>query len=231
MEAHRHFGKAGSAGRKQGAASRRTSLLVALISALLAAGLIYLFVTHFKKAAAPAAPQETTVWVAKRYIPQGTPQSAIAAYGLLKPVQVPVGQAQVGAITDPSEITSEVASAPIAAGEQIKASEFTRPTASFSTVLAGNQRAVAFSMDAEHGLTTYLQPGNTVDIMGQAGGSTTLLAQNVTILDNSGGLVILRLTDRQALLITAATGTSSLWLSLRPSINAKNSIRVGSVGR
>ena len=67
--------------------------------------------------------------------------------------------------------------------------------------------------------------------MGLANGSSTLLLQNVPVLSNAGGLVVLRLTDRQALLITAATGTYSLWLTLRPSLKGTDSVQVGSVGR
>jgi pilus assembly protein CpaB len=212
-------------------ANRRNSILFAVVAALVAGALIYLFVSHYKKAAPPAAPVETTVWEAKQFIPRGTPQSAIASAGLLKPVQVPLGQVQPGAIADPSAITNEVSLAAIAPGQQVISSDFTKPAAAFSYVLSGNQRAVGFSFDNEHGLTTYLQPGNDVDVMDlTGGGATALIAQNVPVLANSGGVVVLRLTDRQALLVTAATGKGSLWLSLRPSINAKDSVQVGAVG-
>lgn len=221
------------AGRGVGSTNRRNAILVAVLSAVLAAALIYLFVSHYSKPSTPAAPLQTTVWVAAHDIPKGTPESSVAAGGLFKSVQVPVKQAVAGAIVDPSVITGDVAAVPIAAGQQITVSDFTRAasTGTLSGDLTGNQRAVAFSLDAEHGLTSFLQAGNTVDVMGVAGGSSTLLVQNIPILSNSAGLVVLRLTDRQALLITAATGTDSLWLSLRPSLKPKDSVQVGSVGR
>lgn len=212
-------------------ANRRNSILVAALSAVLAAALIYLFVSHYSKSSPPAAPVTTTVWEATKSIPRGTPEATAADAGLFKAVQVPVSQAVVGAISDPSVITGDAAAVPIVAGQQITVSDFVRTTDTISADLKGTQRAVAFSLDSEHGLTAFLQPGNTVDIMGTTGGSSELLAQKIPVLSNSGGLVVLRLTDRQALLMTAATGKFSLWLSLRPSLKAADSVRVGSVGK
>jgi Flp pilus assembly protein CpaB len=230
MEAHRYSLNAGSSGRSL-LANRRNSVIIAVLSAIVAGVLIYLFVSHYKKTPPPAAPVMTTVWEAKQLIPQGTPASAIAANGLLKPVQVPVGQVGVGAIPSPAAITSEVTTQAISAGQQVLSSEFTKPLTAFAGSLGANQRAVAFSFDTEHGLTSYLQAGNDVDVMDLSGaGQSTLIAQNIPVLANTGGIVVLRLTDRQALLVTAATGKGSLWLSLRPSIKAKDSIQVGAVG-
>jgi Flp pilus assembly protein CpaB len=226
------FAKSGSGGRSSlGSASRRNSILVAVLSAVLAAALIYLFVSHYRKASPPAAPLQTTVWEAARNIPRGTTEATAAGAGLFKSVTVPAKQAVAGAIADPSVIVGDAAAVPITAGQQITLSDFTHTTDTLSSALTGVQRAVAFSLDAEHGLTSFLQPGNTVDIMGVAGGTSTLLLQNIPILSNAGGLVVLRLTDRQSLLLTAATGAYTLWLSLRPSLKASDSIQVGSVGK
>lgn len=232
MEAHRHFGRLGSGSRNQGWSSRRSSILVAALSAVLAAALIYLFVTHYRRSSpAPAAVAQVTVWEATQYIPRGTPQSVIAAEGLLKSTQIPATQALTGAIADPSAIAGEASSVAISKGEQVTALDFTRANAALSSYLKGDQRAVAFALDPQHGLTAYLQVGDTVDVMAVKGnGSTEMLAQNVTVLANQAGDVVLRLTDRQALLVTAATGKASLWLSLRPALGAKDSVQVGSVG-
>lgn len=224
------FAKSG-VGRSLGLANRRNSILVAVLSAVLAAVLIYLFVSHYHKASPPAAPLETTVWVAARNIPQGTSEATAAAAGLFKSMTVPVNKAVAGAIGDPAVITGDAAAVAIVAGQQLTVADFTKTADTVSAELTGSQRAVAFSLDSEHGLTSFLAPGNTVDIMGLSGGASTLLLQKVPVLSNSGGLVVLRLTDRQALLITAATGSYSLWLTLRPSLNAKDSVQVGSVGK
>lgn len=233
MEAHRHFLKTGSAGRNPGLSSRRNSILVAAVSAVLAAALIFLFVTHYRKTPAPVAPAEVTVWVAKQPIPLGTTEAAAAAAGLLVPKHVPSTQAAFNAITDPSAITGDAAAVPIEKGQQITSNDFARSTApAVSATLTGTERAVGFSFDSEHGLTTFLHVGDLVDVMGVTGsGSSEMIAQKVMVLSDQNGVVVLRLSDRQALLVTAATGVSSLWLSLRPTINAQDSVPVGSVGR
>lgn len=233
MEAHRHFGKVRLGSPSQGLSSRKNAILIAGVSAVLAAVLIYLFVSHYdNNTAQPLAPVEQTVWVTTHQIPQGTPEAAVAGQGYLKPKQIPIAQVAIGAISDPSQILNEAATAPIAAGQEITASDFTRSPAVISGLLKGDERGVAFSFDSEHGITTYLAAGDTVDVMAVSGktGTSEMLVQDVPVLANSAGIVVLRLTDRQALLVTAATAQYSLWLSLRPSLDAKNSVKVYSVG-
>jgi hypothetical protein len=65
--------------------------------------------------------------------------------------------------------------------------------------------------------------------MGQAGGKTEMLAQNVTVLANASGDVVVRVTDKQALKLSSATGVSALWLTLRPASGAKDSVKLGTV--
>lgn len=232
MEAHRHFGKPASGGRNKGLTNRNTAILVAAVSAVLAAALIYLFVTHYRKTTVVSVvPQESTVWVASQAIPAGTPQSQIAAAGLFKQTKVPPSQVVVGALSDPSVVAGEATSVAIVAGQQVTAGDFTKtPANSITPFIKGDQRGVAFTFDSEHGLTGYLAPNDTVDVMGLAKNTSTLLAKNITIIANSGGLIVLRLTDKQALLITAATLKDSLWLTMRPTVKATNSVQVGAVG-
>jgi Flp pilus assembly protein CpaB len=232
MEAHRHFGKPTVGGRNKGLNNRTTAIFVAAVSALLAAALIYLFVTHYRKTTVvPVVPQDATVWVASQTIPAGTPQSQIAAGGLLKEAQVPPSQVVVGALTDPSVVAGEATSVAIVAGQQVTAGDFTKtPSNAITPFIKGDQRGVAFTMDGEHGLTGFLAPNDTVDVMGMAGTTSTLLAKNITIIANTQGLLILRLTDKEALLITAATLKDTLWLTMRPTVKATNSVQVGAVG-
>jgi Flp pilus assembly protein CpaB len=233
MEAHRHFGKSSSGSRNQGLNNRTTAVFVAAVCAVLAAALIYLFVSHYHKApVAPVVVQNATVWEAARPIPAGTPQSQIAAAGLLKSTQVPSTQVVAGALTDPSIVAGQATSVAIVAGQQVTISDFTKtPVNSITPFIKGDQRGVAFSLDSEHGLTSYLQPNDTVDVMATNGsGSSELLAKDVMIIANTNGLIILRLTDKQALLMTAATGKYSLWFAMRPTVKATNSVQVGAVG-
>jgi Flp pilus assembly protein CpaB len=231
MEAHRHFGKSAGSSNK-GLNNRTTQIFVAAVSALLAAALIYLFVTHYNKSTAPpVVVPDSTVWVASQTIPAGTPQSQVAAGGLIKSTQVPPSQVVPGAISNPSVVAGEATSVAIVAGQQVTAGDFARTQVnSITTFLKGDQRGVAFTLDSEHGLTSFLQPNDTVDIMAVSGASSELLVKDVTIIANNSGIVVLRLTDKQALLVTAATGKDALWFSMRPTIKATNSVQVGAVG-
>ncbi len=229
MEAKGHFGRFGSRRSGQSLSNRRTSVLIAVISAVVAAILIYLFVSHDKNNAAPAAPAQATVLVAKKYIPAGVPAATVISEGLLKPEQVLATGALTGAVADTSALTGEVSSTPIAANQQITGTDFSHQNPTISAYLTGNERAVAFSLDPTHGLTAYVEVGNTVDVMGLNGGKAEMLAQNVSVIANQNGDVVLRLSDKQALQLSSATGVSSLWLTLRPAAGAKDSVKVGTV--
>ena len=207
-------------------------MLIAALAAVLAGVLLYLFVQHYKKSNTPAvaAPTTVDVFVANKYIPQGTPAQSIAAQGLLRRTQVPAHQAVAGAIGDPSAVTGEVTSTNIAPGQQISVSDFTHTDISVGAYLTGTQRAIAVPLDPPHGLTAYVAPGNTVDLMTEANGQTTMLAQNVSILANTNGDVVLRVTDKQALQIAAASDSMKIWLILRPPTGAQVSVPVGAKG-
>ena len=229
MESSRgNLGKVGSR-RSPVLNSRGGALLIAVACAALAGLLIYLFVSHYNKKAAAPPPASVTVFEATRYIPRGTPQASVAAENLLKPVQVPAHQAVLGAISDPSEIVGEVSTGSIAAGQQVTAADFSHANITLASYLTGDQRAIAFSLDATHGLTAYIAEGDTVDIMAQAGGRTEMVAQNVPVLANAGGDVVVRVTDKQALKLASDTGVASLWLTLRPASGAKESVKLGTV--
>jgi hypothetical protein len=66
-------------------------------------------------------------------------------------------------------------------------------------------------------------------MMAQDGGRTEMVAQNVPVLANAGGDVVVRVTDKQALKLAADTGVASLWLTLRPASGAKESVKLGTV--
>jgi Flp pilus assembly protein CpaB len=231
METNGLLGRMGKGRSGPSLGDRRTSMLIAVVSAVLAGVLIYLFVSHYNKTSTstPVAPAQATVFVAKRYIPAGVPESTVASEGLLKSEQIPATQAVLGAVADPAVLAGQVSAAPIAAGQQVTATDFSHATPTISAYLTGDERAVAFSLDATHGLTAYLQAGSTVDVMALSGGKAEMLAQNVNVIANANGDVILRLSDKQALQLSSATGVSSLWLTLRPASGAKDSVKVGTV--
>jgi Flp pilus assembly protein CpaB len=204
--------------------TRRASLLVAALAALMAGGLFFVFVQHYKSNTTATPLTDEYVFTAKSFIPQGTAAEVISAKGLMSRTQVSGRQVVPGAIADPSEIADSVSAAPIAAGQQITVNQFTRSNASFSAYLAGNQRAIELTLSDEAGLTSYLQATNTVDVMGSMNNHTWVLAQDVTVLANSGGEVDLRVTDQQAVTITNFQVSGKVWLSLRPTVGAADSV-------
>jgi Flp pilus assembly protein CpaB len=230
MEAHRQFGKSGSSSKSGN--DRRTALLIAAASAGIAAVLIYLLVTHYHKNSPQVvvAPQRT-VLEAKVKIPAGTPENQLVAGGFLVPKTIPASEVVAGAVSDPATVAGESTAVSIPQEQQLTVGDFTKaPVDSIPQFITRDERGVAFTFDSEHGLTAYLQPTDTVDIMAVQGGSTQLLMKNIEIIANSNGLLILRLTDKQALIVTAASSKYTLWLSMRPKYKPSNSIRVGAVG-
>lgn len=232
MEAHGHFGGKLSSRRAGSAlANRRTPMLVALVCAVLAGILIYLFVSHYSKTTTTVeAPTSMTVFVARSYIPAGMSEETIAAENLLKPVQIPISQAIAGAISDPSEVVGDVTTSAVATGQQVTGTDFVHGSTRLATLVTGGSRAMAVALDSEHGLTSYLQPGDHVNIMGGKGSASELIFQNISVLENAGGNVVLKMTDKQALMLDADLGNSIvLWMTLRPAKGAKNTVPTGLV--
>lgn len=232
MEAQSPRSRIGGSWTAQLLATRRGAMLIAALAAVLAGVLLYLFVQHYKKSTTPAvtAPSSVYVFVASKYIPQGTPAQTIASAGLLRRTQVATHQAIAGAITDPSAITGEVAATNIAPGQQVSVADFTHANITIGAYLTGTQRAIAVPLDAPHGLTSYVTAGNTVDVMTETNGTTTMLAQNLSVLANQNGNVVLRVTDKQALQISAASDSQKLWLILRPPTGGQVSVPIGAKG-
>jgi Flp pilus assembly protein CpaB len=232
MEPQNPRSRIGGSWTAQLLATRRGAMTVAALAAILAGVLLYLFVQHYKSnsTTSAAAPASIFVFQTTKYIPAGTPAETLASEGLLQKVQVSSKQAQAGAISDPSVITGEVSATNIAKGQQVTAADFTHANVTIGAYLTGTQRAIAVPLDAPHGLTAYLTAGNTVDMMVDNGGTSSVLAQNLSVLENSGGDVVLRVTDKQALQISAAADSTKLWLVLRPPTGAQESVRIGSKG-
>lgn len=228
MEAPSPRSRIGGSWTSQMLATRRGAMTIAALAAVLAGVLLYLFVQHYKKnPTAPAVPSNVYVFVASKYIAAGTPAQTIDAEGLLRRTEVPTTQAVAGAIPDPSAISGQVTSTSIAAGQQISVNDFTHTNVSIGAYLTGTQRAISVSLDPAHGLSSYLSDGNTVDVMVENNGQTTMLAQNVSVLGNQNGTIVLRVTDKQALQIASAADAAKLWLVLRPPTGGQVSIPVG----
>jgi Flp pilus assembly protein CpaB len=217
--------------------TRRGSITTAIVAAVLAGILLFLFVEHNKGGA--GAVVNTPVFVASGYIPKGTPAGVIASGSLISRSTVPSTKVVAGAIADPSVLKGEVAASAIYPGQQLTTSDFTAADVTVTSQLTGTQRAIAIPVDSAHGLIGFVQAGDHVDVMsdngsGQAGqGGVSTLAQNVVVLSapnggggglagggGSGGNIVLQVTPAQAAAFAYAADNGKVWITLRPPVGA-----------
>jgi pilus assembly protein CpaB len=194
------------------------------------------------------------VLVAKSFIEEGTPGNVVGTQDLFQITETPKSELKEGAISDPDSLRGRVAAADIFPGEQLTVADFTAisPDAVVNRI-AGDQRAMAVSLDSAHGNIGNIAPGDHVDVYGafnvrrlNPDGSVDpnsaerpvvkLIVEDVTVLDapaeSSSGFgagatdksnVTLRLSDEQASHIAFATENGKVWIVLRPTAGAEPS--------
>ncbi len=223
--------------------TRRGSLTTAIVAALLAGLLLFVFVQNYHKSQ-PAAQVNTPVFVASGYIPKGTPAELIASGSLMSRTTVPSNHVVVGAISDPSVLRGQVAAAAIYPGQQLTAADFTVAPVTITSQLTGTQRAIAIPVDAAQGLIGFVQSGDRVDVMSDQGtaaggsGGVVTVASNVHVLSapsgsgggisggsSSGGNIVLSVSPSEASKLAFAADNGKVWLTLRPPVGA-----IGSTG-
>jgi Flp pilus assembly protein CpaB len=220
-------------------ATRRGTLVVAGVCALVAAGILLLAMNRYRHNVDTSGNQET-VYVASSLIQKGTPGDAIAGQQLFKATSVAVKQVSAGAIADTAQLQGKVAIADIYPGQQLTAAEFTA-NGGLPARLAPDQRAMTITLDQAHGMVGQVHGGDHVDIYaginfeprnGHAEPALRLLMSNVQVLEAgspaSGGLgasqnpsssfsnVTLNVNDAQAGALAYASDNGKVWLVLRP---------------
>lgn len=229
--------------------TRRGTLAISALAALLAGGLILVYVNRYRDSVqSQAAP--VTVLVAKQLIPKGTAGNVIAAQSLYTATTIRQGQLLNGAMSDPSSLAGTVAAHDIYPGAQLTAADFAGGTSSLASTLTATQRIVSIPMDAAHGLLASLQVGDHVDIyvgfnvvpvgpngIPAAGGQTHAIVRrvmtNIPVLaiggKSSGAFatnnanVSLKVTDQQATELAFASDNGRIWFALRPATGAQSS--------
>src|SRR5438067_455548 len=112
--------------------SKRGTLLLAILAALIAGILILVYVNRYRNSVrAQAAP--VTVLVAQAAIPKGTPGSVVASKQLYTSQTIRSSQLREGALSDPSSLAGRAASQPIYRGEQLTAGEFSASASSLAS--------------------------------------------------------------------------------------------------
>jgi Flp pilus assembly protein CpaB len=227
--------------------TRRGTLTLAIIAALLAGVLVLVYVSRYR-ASVRSDNAPVTVLVAKSTIPKGTPGRLLAAQSLFTVTTIRESQLRNGAFSDPSSLVGRAASHDIFPGQQLTAADFAASATSLASTLSGNQRVVIVPLDASHGLTADLSAGDRVDVyaafnvtpVDSSGRVITgaasrpvlrLIMQNVQVAEiktSGGGLgggggagVGLKVTDKQAANLAFASDNGRIWLTLRPASGAK----------
>jgi Flp pilus assembly protein CpaB len=226
--------------------TRRSTLLVAALIALLAGASILLYLNSYR-ASLKSQGALVTVLVAKGTIPKGTAGSVVAAKNLYTATTIRESQLLEGAISDPATLRDQVATREIFDAAQLTAADFGAAGDSLAAQLTDRQRVVSVPFDSAHGLIDGIEPGNRVDVYagfnvtplgadgkplsgGQARPMLRLILANVAVLAvgekarGSGTTnVSLRVDDLDAAQLAFAADNGKLWLALRPSSGAKPS--------
>jgi Flp pilus assembly protein CpaB len=220
-------------------ATRKGTMLVASVCALLAAGILVYALNRYRHNVDTSGNQET-VLVASGPIQKGTAGDAIASGQLFKPASVAVKQVSAGAIADTAQLHGRVAATNILPGQQLTASDFTA-SGGLPAQLAPNQRAVTVTLDSAHGMVGEIHDGDHVDVYagiqfepgtGRSVPALRLLMTNVQVLQagttSSSGIggaqnpadqhvnVTLNVNVNDVGNLTYAAENGKLWLVLRP---------------
>ncbi|HSC92650.1 MAG TPA: Flp pilus assembly protein CpaB [Gaiellaceae bacterium] len=228
--------------------TRRGTVLVAAIAALLAGAMILVYVDRYRTTLeTQGAP--VTVLVARHTIHKGSAGDVIASKGLYTATTIREGQLLEGAFSDPSSLRGRVAARDIYPGAQLTAADFASSNDALAASLTEVQRVVSIPLDAAHGLIGDIAAGDRVDIFAgfnvvplRADGTPVSGGQSRAVLKRimadiqvlgvgagkSGGLtgsgatnVQLKVTDEQAANLAFASDNGKIWLALRPSAGAK----------
>lgn len=212
--------------------SRGWAIALGIGAVVLAAILLVVYLDRYRsRVAGENAP--TPVLVAKQLIPAGTPGTLVASKSMYEPTTLPQKEVEVGAISDPAYLSGRAASVDIFPGQQFTATDFaTADTASVDSQITGSERAFAMSIDAVHGISSQVMPGDSVDVYVSVGGLVKLFRPNVKVLTTptvpgpaGGGNLILKIDTKEAATWLYAVDNSQLIFVLRPVVGAKQTKR------
>ena len=229
--------------------SRRGTIILSIIAALVAAGLVIVYVGKYRNSVNTSA-LPLTVLVAKHDIPQGATGDVILAEHLYTTKTFRQSQVLNGAFSDPSSLRGLAATRAISAPGQLTASDFAPAASNPTGTIAGKQRIVSIPLAGANGLSGELQAGDQVDVYagfnvvpvtrtgaavagGQSRPIVRRILSDVTVVGQGGktsgllatgnGDISFKVTDEQAAELQFASQNGTLWLALRPSAGAKTS--------
>jgi Flp pilus assembly protein CpaB len=229
-------------------ATRRGTILLSVIAAAVAGGLILVYVNRYRDSVQNQA-RGVNVLVAKVAFPKGTSGSLIAQKALWTTSTLRQSQVQNGAFSDISSLRGEVATTDILQGQQLTSADFAPASSNLAASVTGDQRIVSVPFNSAQGLSGTLQVGDRVDVyagfnvsqvgpngLATGGGSRPVVRRIladvpvVAIAGKTSGTftassanLSFRVSDQDAAELAFASQNGTLWLDLRPSTGAKNS--------
>ena len=144
---------------------RLRNISIAIALALVAALLTSFYVTNYQR---NVRKDETNVhvFVAKVDIPAGISGADVASRGMMSKSEVVRRGVVPGAISNPAQLATLVATEPIYAGEQVSTRRFATPSEQgILAQLTGVQRAVAVPGDSDQLLVGTLKTGDHIDVV------------------------------------------------------------------
>jgi pilus assembly protein CpaB len=214
--------------------TRKGTLLIGGGAALLAAILLIVYLKNYRSNV-DSSNATASVLVAKHLIQKGAPGNIVATGQQYQVTGIAQKELQSGAITDPSALRGLVATHDIYPGQQLTLADFVAASpGALQTNLAGNQRAISVPIDAAHGLSGQISPGDHVDVyvglnQSGAGGNRPvikLMMENALVLRTAAtgapaGSVVLRGNGKQTAALAFASDNGKIWLVLRPASGAR----------
>jgi Flp pilus assembly protein CpaB len=217
---------------RNGISSRSGALTVAAIAAVIAAILVFAAINSARDNGGGSA--SVRVLVANQLIAKGSSAQTLGEQKLFRFAQISDNSRVAGAITDLSQIQGRVATRDIYPGQQLSTSAFAVVGGALTSQLSGDDRAIAVSLDASHGLSDGITAGDRVDVLvgfninrkvGGTAAVTKRIASNILVLRTpagGSGEVTLRVSDDMASKIAFAADNGKIWLILRPPAGAKD---------
>lgn len=139
------------------------NLWMAVIFAVIAAGLLYSHIQEKNKEVTKKYGAKTTIVVAKKNIPEMAPINETH----IEIREMPVEFIAPGSVQDPNEIIGMVALVSFKQGEQLLKNKITKPSplTGLSLQVSPGKRAITIPVDETRGVAKLLKPGDRIDIM------------------------------------------------------------------
>lgn len=143
---------------------RLVAVLLALVLAVVGAGILYIYVSGADQRAMQDLEPVTVIQVVQP-VPEGTPVEGLA--DLVVPTEVPAKAVAAGALSSLDEVDGQVTTTDLQPGEQLLATRFADPETfadSRPPDVPENMQQVSVLLEPRRVLGGYLEPGSTVGV-------------------------------------------------------------------